>query len=66
MAKSSLHFKLPKSVKTQAASILDKQQRRIYIRMMVDAELTQIASKNRKFSDPATALKGSKETLKVN
>jgi hypothetical protein len=51
-------FNLSKTSKKLACGIQDKQQRRIFLNMMIVAEAAQIAGKNRKFSDPAVAQKG--------
>ncbi len=55
LAKSAVKIKKP--VKTIAATILDKHQRSIYLKAMIDAEISFMAGKNRKFSDPATSQK---------
>lgn len=54
---SKTPINIKKSVKLVAGSIYDKERRRIYLKSMIDAEHAFIASKNRKFSDPATSLK---------
>ncbi len=43
--------------KIQLGNIIDPDARRIYKKAMVDAQATYVASKNRKFSDPAMAQK---------
>jgi hypothetical protein len=44
--------------KYKLAGYTDPVARNFYKKMMVDAEATLIAAKNRKFSDPASAQKG--------
>lgn len=61
-AKSVVNIK--KSVKLIAGTILNKQQRRTYLNSMIDAEISYMASKNRKFSDPATSQKTNRDTSK--
>jgi hypothetical protein len=58
MAKSNSSFNLSKTVKYKMAGIIDPVARNFYKKMMIDAELSYAASKNRKFSDPAVAQKG--------
>jgi hypothetical protein len=60
MAKTNSSFNLSKPVKYKLAGILDKAERNIFKKMMIDAEATYTASKNRKFSDPASAQKPSR------
>lgn len=55
LAKTAVNIK--KSVKLVAGTILNKDQRRIYLNAMIDAERAFMAGKNRKFSDPATSQK---------
>jgi len=57
MALAKTAVKIKKPVKIIAATILDKEQRNIYLKSMIDAELAFMSSKNRKFSDPATSQK---------
>ena len=57
MALAKTAVKIKKPVKIIAATILDKKQRGIYLKAMIDAEIAFMASKNRKFSDPATSQK---------
>lgn len=57
MALAKTAVKIKKPVKSIAATILDKTQRRIYLNAMIDAEIAFMSSKNRKFSDPATSQK---------
>jgi hypothetical protein len=51
MAKTNATFKLGKMVKLTLATILDKDARRIYLKAMVDAQASYVASKNRKFTE---------------
>lgn len=44
--------------KIKLGNILDPMARNVFKRAMIDAQATFVASKNRKFSDPATAQKG--------
>jgi hypothetical protein len=53
-------FNLSKTSKKLACGIRNKQERRIFLNMMIQAEAAQAAAKNRKFSDPAVAQKGGK------
>jgi hypothetical protein len=62
MATTNSSFKLSKTSKKLACGILDKHQRRIFLNMMVAAEVAQAAGKNRKFSDPAVAQKSNRTT----
>lgn len=64
MAKTNASFNLSKSSKKLACGIRNKHERRVFLNMMIDAEHTQTMSKNRKFSDPATAQKPSREVPK--
>ena len=57
MALAKTAVKIKKPVKIVAATILNKDQRNVYLRSMIDAEIAFMASKNRKFSDPATSQK---------
>ena len=57
MAKTNSSFNLSKPTKYIAATILDKEQRRIYLNAMIDAEWSRTQVKSRKWSDPATAQK---------
>ena len=50
-------FRSHKEYKRVASTILDKQARRTYLNLMLDAEAAFMAGKNRKFSDPATSQK---------
>jgi hypothetical protein len=54
-------FNLSKTSKKLACGIRNKQERRIFLNMMIQAESAQAAAKNRKFSDPATAQKPNRE-----
>jgi hypothetical protein len=64
VTKTNASFNLSKPVKYKLAGILDKTQRNIYKKMMIDAEASYAAGKNRKFSDPATSQRPSRETPK--
>ena len=57
MAKTNASFNLSKTTKRIMASIIDPEQRRIYKSAMIEAEVSRIAGKSRKFSDPATSQK---------
>lgn len=57
MAKTNASFNLSKSVKLVAGTIVDKEQRRIFINSMIDAEWSFISCKSRKWSDPASSQK---------
>lgn len=48
------HFNLSKTVKRQASRIQDKNARRHYLNMMIDAEASALKAKGMKWSDPAT------------
>ena len=61
MAKTNSSFNLSKTTKYRMANILDPEARNIYKKMMIDAESSFAASKNRKFVDPATAQKSNRE-----
>lgn len=54
---TNAQFKLPRSVKRIASTILDPHQRRIFLNAMIDAELSEISARSRKFSDPAVSQK---------
>ena len=58
MAKTNSTFKFGKMNKIKLGNIQDLEARRIFKKLMVDAQATYIANKNRKFSDPATAQRG--------
>jgi hypothetical protein len=60
MAKTNSSFNLSKTTKKLACGIQDKHERRKFFDLMIAAEAAQAAGKNRKFSDPATAQKVSK------
>lgn len=60
MAKTNASFNLSKPVKYKLAGIIDKAQRNIYKKMMIDAEAAYAAGKNRKFVDPASSQKPSR------
>jgi hypothetical protein len=51
MAKTNAGFKLGKMVKLTLATILDKTERRIYLKAMVSAQQSYMESKNKKFSE---------------
>ena len=59
MAKTNAAFKFGKMNKIKLANIVDPIARNLFKKAMIDAEATYVASKNRKFSDPASAQKGS-------
>lgn len=61
MAKTNSSFNLSKTTKKLACGIQDKHTRRVFLDLMIEAEAAQLAGKNRKFSDPATAQKSNKE-----
>jgi hypothetical protein len=58
MAKTNSAFKFGKMNKIALANIDDPIARSIFRRAMVDAQASYMASKNRKFSDPASAQRG--------
>jgi hypothetical protein len=58
MAKTNAAFKFGKMNKIKLGNILDPIARNLFKKAMVDAEANYVASKNRKFSDPASAQKG--------
>ena len=58
MAKTNSTFKFGKMNKIKLGNILDPIARNLFKRAMIDAQNTYMASKNRKFSDPASAQKG--------
>jgi hypothetical protein len=60
MAKTNANFNMSRMTKYKLAGYTDPVARNLYKKMMIDAEATLIAAKNRKFSDPASAQKGSK------
>jgi hypothetical protein len=62
MALTNSSFNLSKTSKKLACGIQDKQVRRTFLNLMIQAESEQAAGKNRKFSDPAVAQKGPKNT----
>ena len=64
MTKTNSSFNLSKTVKYKLAGIVDKTQRNIYKKMMIDAEASYTAGKTRKFVDPATSQKNNKEANK--
>jgi len=51
MAKTNAGFKLGKMVKLTLSTILDKNERRIYLKAMVSAQQSYLESKNKKFSE---------------
>lgn len=57
MALPKTAVNLHKEYKRVASTILDKQARRTYLDLMIGAEESFMAAKNRKFSDPATSQK---------
>lgn len=60
MALSKTAVNLHKEVKRVMSTILDREARSIYKRAMIDAEISFMAAKNRKFSDPATSQKSNR------
>lgn len=64
MAKTNASFNLSKTSKKLAAGIQNPHTRRVFLNLMIEAEAAQIAGKNRKFSDPATSQKPSREPAK--
>jgi hypothetical protein len=58
MAKTNSTFKFGKMNKIKLGNILDPLARNLFKRAMIDSQTTYMASKNRKFSDPASAQKG--------
>lgn len=54
------NFNLSKPVKRIAGTILNKEQRRIYLKSMIDAENSQLTAKSRKWSDPAASQKSTR------
>ena len=58
MAKTNSTFKFGKMNKIKLGNILDIDARNIFKKMMIDAQATYVANKNRKFSDPASAQRG--------
>ncbi len=58
MAKTNANFNMSRVTKYKLAGYTDSAARNIYKKMMIDAEATLMAAKNRKFSDPAQAQKG--------
>jgi hypothetical protein len=58
MAKTNSTFKFGKMNKIKLGNILDPITRNFFKKAMIDAQNTYMASKNRKFSDPASAQKG--------
>jgi len=60
MAKTNSSFNLSKTSKKLASGIQDPHTRRKFLNLMIDAEAAQAASKNRKFVDPASSQKNSK------
>lgn len=57
MAKTNSSFNLSKPTRRIAATILNKEARRIYLDAMIDAEYTRANQKTRKWSDPALTQK---------
>jgi len=55
MALPKTAVNLHKQYKRIASTILDKNARRLYLNAMIGAEISFMAAKNRKFSDPATS-----------
>ena len=61
MAKTNANFNMSRVTKYKLAGYTDPVARNFYKKMMIDAEAALMAAKNRKFSDPATAQKPSRE-----
>ena len=59
MAKTNSTFKFGKMNKIKLGNIIDPVARSIFKKAMIDAQATFVANKNRKFSDPAMAQRGS-------
>jgi hypothetical protein len=57
MAKTNATFKFGKMNKIKLGNIQDATERSIFRRAMIDAQASYVASKNRKFSDPAATQK---------
>lgn len=55
MAKTNASFNLSKTTKKLAGGINDKHARRAFLNLMIQAEASQAAGKNRKFVDPASS-----------
>ena len=55
MAKTNASFKLGKMVKLTLGTILDKTERRIYLKAMVEAQHAYLDSKNKKFTELRSA-----------
>lgn len=66
MAKTNSHFKLEKTTKYIMATILDPVRRNIYKKTMIDAQVTEVAAKSRKWSDPAVSQKPKHNPHKLN
>jgi hypothetical protein len=60
MAKTNASFNLSRVTKYKLAGYTDPAARNLYKKMMIDAEAALVAAKNRKFSDPASAQKNSR------
>jgi hypothetical protein len=58
MAKTNATFKFGKMNKIKLGNIIDPIARNLFKKAMIDAQATYLESKNRKFSDPASAQKG--------
>ena len=58
MAKTNANFNMSRSTKYRLSGYTDSMARNFYKKMMIDAEATLMAAKNRKFSDPAQGQKG--------
>ena len=65
MAKTNANFNMSRVTKYKLAGYTDPIARNFYKKMMIDAEATYLAAKNRKFSDPATAQKPSRSPAPV-
>jgi hypothetical protein len=60
MSKTNANFNMSRVTKYKLAGYTDPVARNFYKKMMIDAEATLVASKNRKFSDPASAQKNNR------
>ena len=57
MAKTNASFNMSRVTKYKLGGYTDPIARNLYKKMMIDAEASLVAAKNRKFSDPASAQK---------
>jgi hypothetical protein len=51
MAKTNATFKLGKMVKLTLSTIDNKEERRLYLKAMVDAQQTYMEAKNKKYAE---------------